>query len=347
MLSKRADAIPAGDGWIFEPKWDGFRALVFRDGAEWYLQSRDEKPMARYFPELEKPLLERLPDKCVLDGEIVIAGPGGLDFEALQQRIPPAKSRIDKLARETPTSLVLWDLLALGDEDLRAAAFAERRARLEAVLPGAAAPIHLTPVTRDRAVAAEWFHRFEGAGLDGVMAKRADGRYEPGKRTMLKIKHERTAECVVGGFRWHKNGNRTLVGSLLLGLYDESGALNHIGVTASFTEKRRRELVAELAPYRLAEGEDHPWRQWSDALAHEGQRLPGAVSRWSRGKTLELEPLRPELVVEVAYDHMQGTRFRHTAQFRRWRTDKPPAACRYDQLEVTPPYELTRIFERG
>ncbi len=346
MLSKRADDLPGGDGWIFEPKWDGFRTVVFRDGAEWYLQSRDEKPMGRYFPELEKPILEQLPDKCVVDGEVVIAGPRGLDFEALQQRIHPAKSRIDKLARETPTSLVLWDLLAAGDEDLRATPFAERRARLERAV-AARAPIHLTPLTRDRAVAEEWFRRFEGAGLDGVMAKRADGVYEPGKRVMLKIKHERTADCVVAGFRWHKNGNQTLVGSLLLGLYDGEGMLHHVGVSASFPEKRRRELVAELAPYRLAPAEDHPWKHWADMMAHEAQRLPGAVSRWSRGKTLAFEPLRPELVVEVAYDHMQGDRFRHTAQFRRWRTDKPPAACRYDQLEVTPPYELQRIFERG
>jgi ATP-dependent DNA ligase len=343
MLSKRADELPSGDGWIYEPKWDGFRTIVFRDTSEWYLQSRDLKPMARYFPELEQPIVTQLPERVVLDGEIVIATPKGLDFEALQQRIHPAKSRVDMLARQTPTSLVLWDVLAIGDEDLRSTPFAERRARLEQSLRDAKPPIHVTPLTRDRAVADQWFHRFEGAGLDGVMAKRSDGRYEAGKRTMFKIKHERTADCVVAGFRWHKNGNQTLVGSLLLGLYDADGRLHHVGVTASFPEKRRRELVEELAPYRSGTDE-HPWKHWTDELAHAEQRLPGAVSRWNRGKTLEFVPLRPELVVEVAYDHMQGDRFRHTAQFRRWRKDKAPEQCRYDQLEVTPPYELVRIF---
>ncbi len=347
MLSKRADELPVGDGWIFEPKWDGFRTLVFRDGAEWQLWSRDEKPMSRYFPELEAPLLAQLPERAVLDGELVIVSDGGLDFEGLQQRIHPAKSRVDMLARTTPAALVFWDLLALGDDDLRAVPFAERRARLEAVLASAAAPLHLTPLTRDRAVAADWFVRFEGAGLDGVMAKRAEGVYEPGKRAMLKIKHERTADCVVAGFRWHKNGNETMVGSLLLGLYDDAGKLHHVGVTASFTEKRRRELVEELAPLRLGPDDAHPWREWLDAMAHMGQRLPGAQSRWSRGKTMDWVPLKPERVVEVAYEHMQGDRFRHTAQFRRWRSDKAPEACRYDQLEVTPAYELKRIFTGG
>lgn len=348
MLSKRAESLPEGAGWLFEPKWDGFRTLVFKDGDELLLQSRDQKPMNRYFPELHAPLCEQLPARCVLDGELVIARAGALDFEALQQRIHPAASRVKLLAAQLPAAIVLWDLLALGDEDLTALPFSERRARLEQVLRGARPPVHLTPATTDRATALDWFERFEGAGLDGVMAKAIDGRYEPDKRTMLKIKHERTCDAVVAGFRWHKNGKGTLVGSLLLGLFDDGGRLAHVGVTASFTEKKRRELAELLEPYRAGALADHPWRDWAewDAHAETATRKPGATSRWNRDKDLSWEPVRLELVCEVAYDHMQGSRFRHTAQFRRWRADKRPADCRFDQLEVTPPIELERLFAR-
>jgi ATP-dependent DNA ligase len=347
MLSTAADALPGGEGWQFEPKWDGFRTVVFRDGGEVYLQSRDEKPMNRYFPELVAPLAAALPERCVLDGEIVIAGEGGLDFEALLLRIHPAASRVKLLAEQTPSSFVAWDLLALGDEDLREAPLAVRRERLEQALAGAAAPVHLSPATRDRAVAEDWFRRFEGAGLDGVMAKRLDEPYRAGERTMVKVKHRRTADCVVAGFRWHKNGRGTMVGSLLLGLYDDEGTLHHVGVTAAFTTATRQRLVEELAPLRKNAVENHPWREWAEAqdeAAMKGQRMPGASSRWNRGKDLSWEPLRPERVCEVAYDHMQGDRFRHAAQFVRWRPDKRPADCRYDQLEVTPAYELERVF---
>jgi ATP-dependent DNA ligase len=347
MLSRAADALPDGDGWLFEPKWDGFRTLVFRDGGELLLQSRDEKPMNRYFPELIEPLSRQLPSRCVLDGEIVIAGPRGLDFEALLLRIHPAASRVNLLAREIPASFVTWDLLALDEADLRSSPLEVRRRRLEEALVEAAPPLHLSPVTRDRALAEDWFRRFEGAGLDGVMAKRVDAPYRPGERTMIKVKHQRTADCVVAGFRWHKNGVGAMVGSLLLGLYDADGVLHHVGVTAAFTTAVRRQLVAELAPLRENALDGHPWRGWADAEAEaraRGQRMPGATSRWNAGKDLTWEPLRPERVCEVAYDHMQGDRFRHAAQFVRWRPDKPPAACRYDQLEVTPAYELAQVF---
>ena len=347
MLSSAADALPEGDGWQFEPKWDGFRTLVFRDGEDIVLQSRDEKPMNRYFPELVAPLAAALPDRCVVDGEIVIAGPGGLDFEALLLRIHPAASRVKLLAEQTPASFVTWDLLALGDEDLREAPLAVRRARLEKELSRAAPPVHLSPATRDRALAEDWFRRFEGAGLDGVMAKRLDGPYRAGERTMIKVKHTRTADCVVAGFRWHKNGPGTMVGSLLLGLYDDGGTLHHVGVAAAFTNAMRAQLVADLAPLRENALEGHPWRGWAEAqeeASAKGQRLPGATSRWNRGKDLSWEPLRPERVCEVAYDHMQGTRFRHAAHLVRWRPDKQARECRYDQLEVTPAYELERVF---
>jgi ATP-dependent DNA ligase len=347
MLSSAAEALPVGDGWLFEPKWDGFRTLVFRDGDEVLLQSRDEKPMNRYFPELLAPVTATLPERCVVDGEVVIVGAVGLDFEALLLRIHPAASRVKLLAAQSPASFVAWDLLALGDEDLRGAPLAARRERLEQVLAGAAPPVHLSPATRDRALAEDWFRRFEGAGLDGVMAKRLDAPYRAGERTMIKVKHARTADCVVGGFRWHKNGVGTMIGSLLLGLYDEAGTLHHVGVCAAFTTAGRRQLVAELAPLRTNALDDHPWRGWAEAqseASEAGQRLPGASSRWNRGKDLSWQPLRPERVCEVAYDHMQGTRFRHAAQFVRWRPDKRPRDCRYDQLEVTPPYELERVF---
>jgi ATP-dependent DNA ligase len=350
MLAKRVGELPAGDGWIFEPKWDGFRALVFRDGAEILIQSRDEKPLNRYFPELLGPLAAALPERAALDGEIVVAQGGGLEFEALQLRIHPAASRVAMLAKEIPASVVFFDLLCEGDRDLRGVAFADRRARMESLLAGAAPPIHLTPATRDRAVAADWFRRFEGAGLDGVVAKPVAGLYEPNKRVMLKVKHERDCDCVVAGFRWHKNSERGAVGSLLLGLYDDAGDLQHVGVAASFTTEKRRALVETLAPYRQDALAGHPWRAWTEAdpgAEEGGQRRPGAGSRWSQGKDLSWEPLRPELVVEVAYDHMQGARFRHTAQFRRWRSDKPPRDCTYAQLEVVPPQELSEIFKPG
>jgi ATP-dependent DNA ligase len=347
MLAKAVDDLPRGDDWLFEPKWDGFRTLVFRDGEELLLQSRDLKPMNRYFPELREPLLETLPDRCVLDGEVVITGPRGLDFDALLLRIHPAASRVALLASQTPASFVAFDLLALDDEDLRQVPQLERRARLERLLAGAPPPVYLTPATRDRAVADDWFDRFEGAGLDGVMAKRIGDVYQPDKRSMLKIKHERTCDTVVAGFRWHKNGRGTMIGSLLLGLYDDKGTLHHVGVTSAFTMERRRELVAELAELRENALADHPWKEWKElaSVDEQGmQRMPGATSRWNRGKDLSWEPLRIERVCEVAYEHMQGDRFRHAARFRRWRPDKPPADCRYDQLEVTAPYELAQIF---
>jgi ATP-dependent DNA ligase len=346
MLAKRVDALPEGGGWIFEPKWDGFRVLVFRDGDELLLQSRDEKPLDRYFPELETPLRAQLPARCVLDGELVIATEHGLDFEVLQQRIHPAPSRVALLARTTPTSVVFFDLLCEDDRDLRARPFRERRAALETLLARVEPPLHLTPATTDRGVAADWFQRFEGAGLDGVIAKPEDASYQPGKRSMWKVKHERDCDCVVAGFRWHKRGAGTSVGSLLLGLYDDAGALQHVGVVASFTDEKRRELVAMLAPYREQAIDEHPWKAWGGA-DDASQRMPGAKSRWSQGKDLAWEPLRPELVVEVAYDHMQGLRFRHTAQFRRWRPDKPPRECTYAQLEVVAPHELAAIFAGG
>jgi ATP-dependent DNA ligase len=345
MLAKSVGQLPSGGGWIFEPKWDGFRALVFRDGDEVFIQSRDEKPLGRYFPELIEPLKEQLPQRCVLDGEIVIARSEGLDFEALQLRLHPAASRVRTLSREIPASMVFFDLLCEGDRDLRGTPFQERRAALESLLARALPPLHLTPATRDLSTAADWFRRFEGAGFDGVMAKQASGKYEPSRRVMLKVKHERECDCVVAGFRWHKGGEHTAVGSLLLGLFDDTGHLQHVGVCASFTLAKRRELVDYLAPYRLATLDDHPWKDWAAAAADAtGQRRPGASSRWNQGKDLSWEPLRPELVAEVAYDHMQGRRFRHTAQFRRWRHDKRPIDCTFAQLEVVPPHELAAIF---
>src|SRR5438105_900973 len=349
MLAKRVGDLPPGEGWIFEPKWDGFRTLVFRDGDEVFIQSRDEKPLDRYFPELIEPLKAQLPKKCVLDGEIVIAREEGLDFEALQLRLHPAASRVKKLAAEMPSSVVFFDLLAEGERDLMQTPFAQRRERLESLLGDVEPPLHLTPATRDRATAADWFRRFEGAGLDGVMAKPESGVYQPNKRVMLKVKHERECDCVVAGFRWHKDRKGTAVGSLLLGLYDDEGKLEHVGVCASFTDAARRELVGFLEPYRADSLKGHPWKEWAayqeDAVAEAGaRRRPGATSRWNAGKDLSWEPLKPKLVVEVAYDHMQGTRFRHTAQFRRWRTDKKPSDCTFEQLEVVAPHELAAIF---
>jgi ATP-dependent DNA ligase len=342
MLAKRVDEIPQTGDWIFEPKWDGFRAIIFRDGDELLIQSRETRPLDRYFPELREPLLAQLPERCVLDGEIVIAGPGGLDFDALQLRVHPAASRVKLLAAQTPASVVFWDVLAQGDENLTQQPFAERQRRLTQLLQGAKAPLHQTPSTREASVAQGWFERFEGAGLDGVMAKAENGTYQPDKRTMLKVKHERDCDCVVAGFRWHKDGQGTEVGSLLLGLHDAAGALQHVGVCASFTATKRRELVSCLAPYRENALAGHPWASWAEASVQG--RMPGGQSRWSQGKDLSWEPLRPELVVEVAYEHMQGDRFRHLAHFRRWRPDRSPATCTYAQLEVVPPQELMAIF---
>jgi ATP-dependent DNA ligase len=352
MLAKLTRELPEGDGLFYEPKWDGFRCIVFRDGDEVELGSRNERPLTRYFPELIDPLRRDLPAQCVVDGEIVVAGPSGLDFDALSQRIHPAASRVRLLASTTPAAFVAFDLLAAGDRDLRDAPYAERRSELERHLAGARPPVHLTPVTDDPAVARDWFSRFEGAGLDGVVAKRADLRYQPGERVMLKVKHERTADCVVAGFRWHKVGG--VVGSMLLGLYDDQGTLHHVGVASGFTADRRRELVAELEPYRTDALRDHPWRAMAEGAAGEpvgeaatGGRMPGGTSRWTGGRDLSWEPLRPELVCEVSYDHLQGDRFRHATSWRRWRPDREPSSCTYSQLDTPVPAELSQVFAAG
>jgi ATP-dependent DNA ligase len=346
MLAKLVDEIPAADGFFFEPKWDGFRAIVFRSQDDVFIQSRDLKPLDRYFPELHEALLARLPAGCVVDGEVVIATGNKLDFDALQMRLHPAASRVAKLAKETPSSFVAFDLLALNGTSIMERRQSERRKELERLLSKPKPPLFLTPGTRDRALAVEWLQRFEGAGLDGVIAKPEAGRYEPGKRAMFKIKHARTADCVVAGFRWHKNAPDA-VGSLLLGLFDDEGTLHHVGVTSSFTMEKRKQLARELEPLRKGALEAHPWRSWAEpggAGASGQQRMPGGQSRWSAGKDLSWEPLRIERVCEVKYDHMQGDRFRHAATFLRWRADKPPEQCRYDQLEVTPAFELSAIF---
>jgi ATP-dependent DNA ligase len=346
MLAKRMEKLPSGDGWIFEPKWDGFRALIFRDGDEVLIQSREQKSLNRYFPELIAPLKSQLPARCVLDGEIVIANETGLDFEQLQLRIHPAASRVKMLAQQTPASIVFFDLLCSGSRDLRSEPFHQRRRLLESLLSSSEPPIHLTPATSDRSVAGDWFCRFEGAGLDGVMAKSISGIYEPDKRAMFKVKHERDCDCVVGGFRWYKDEKDQAVGSLLLGLFDKSGTLQHVGVCASFTREKRKELTGFLAPYRKRALGHHPWKTEVDDREGE-HRKPGGQSRWSHGKDLSWEPLRPELVVEVTYEHMQGARFRHMAHFQRWRFDRAPASCTYAQLEVVPPQELMAIFSNA
>jgi ATP-dependent DNA ligase len=346
MLAKLADALPAAGNYLFEPKWDGFRAIVFRDASDVFIQSRDLRPLDRYFPELHEALLEKLPAGSVIDGEIVITTPHGLDFDALQLRLHPAASRVAKLAKETPASFVAFDLLAAGGGSLMASPQSERRAQLERLLRRVGPPVYLTPMTRERETASRWLEQFEGAGLDGVIAKPAESRYQPGKRAMIKVKHARTAECVVAGFRWHKTG-KDAIGSLLLGLYDDRGRLQHVGVTSSFTMEMRRKLVAELAPLRKNALEDHPWREWAQADGSDLDRMPGAQSRWSAGKDLSWEPLRIERVCEVKYDHLQGNRFRHAATFLRWRPDKQPRDCRYDQLEITPSYELAQVFSSG
>jgi len=346
MLAKIADELPAEGGFIYEPKWDGFRAIIFRNGDEAFIQSRDSRPLNRYFPELERACIDRLPRGCVIDGEIVVVGPQGLDFDALQQRLHPAASRVAKLSQATPAAFVAFDLLAAGGRSTMKLPQEERRKRLESLLKNIQPPIHLTPVTRDRAVAQDWLERFEGAGLDGVVAKTEAATYQPGKRAMFKIKHSRTADCVVAGFRWYRDADDA-VGSLLLGLYNDAGVLQHVGVTSAFTMEMRRQLVEELAPLRKDALKDHPWAGWAEASGDDANRMPGAQSRWSAGKDLSWEPLRPERVVEVKYDHLQGDRFRHAAVFLRWRPDKPPQECRYDQLEVVPPYALKRIFGAG
>ncbi len=344
MLAKLSEALPAGSTFLYEPKWDGFRAIVYRGAAgEVCIQSRDSRPLDRYFPELHDELAKALPDRCVVDGEIVIVTKQGLDFDLLQLRLHPAASRVAKLAEATPSAFVAFDLLAAGGEDLRSKPQRERRELLEKLLRGVEPPVYLTPMTRDVKVATDWLKRFEGAGLDGVIAKPEEGRYEPGKRAMLKIKHARTAECVVAGFRWHKDGKDERVGSLLLGLFDSRNQLQHVGVTSAFSMAARKELVEELTPLRKGATNDHPWKEWAQA-GGESQRMPGAQSRWSAGKDLSWEPLRIERVCEVKYDHMQGNRFRHAAIFLRWRPDKLPKDCTYDQLEVVAPYELKKVF---
>ena len=343
MLAKLSEELPRG-AFLYEPKWDGFRAIVFRGESDLLIQSRDLRPLDRYFPELHDALLDGLPAGCVVDGEIVIATPHGLDFDALQLRLHPAASRVARLAAETPAAFVAFDLMAVDGRDLRDTPQHERRALLERALAGVRPPIHVTPMTRDPALAAEWLSRFEGAGLDGVIAKPELGTYAPGKRAMIKVKHVRSADCVVAGFRWHKDGKNERVGSLLLGLYDDRGALHHVGVTSSFTTAMRKQLVHELAPLRERALVDHPWREWAGAEHEAMTRMPGGQSRWSAGKDLSWEPLRVERVCEVKYDHMQGTRFRHAAVFLRWRPDKAPHDCRYDQLEVTTPFELENVF---
>jgi ATP-dependent DNA ligase len=343
MLAKAVPAIPPGAS--YEPKWDGFRSICFRDGDEVELGSRNERPMTRYFPELVAALKDELPERCVLDGEIVIAAEKGLDFDALQQRIHPAASRVTMLSEKTPASFIAFDLLALGDDDYSHRPFAERRAALVDVLAGAGRSVHLTPATTDLELAQRWFTEFEGAGLDGVIAKPLDGIYQPDKRVMFKIKHERTADCVLAGFRWHKTSTeqQPLLGSMLLGLYDD-GHLQHVGVIGAFSAARRAALIQELEPLLLQEGEDHPWREWANAEAHTGgRRLPGAVSRWNATKDLSFIPLRPERVVEVKYEHMEGSRFRHLAHFVRWRPDRDPESCTYEQLEQPVRFKLNDI----
>jgi len=348
MLATLAESIPTDGEFLFEPKWDGFRAVVYRGvgSSDLYIQSRDSRPLDRYFPELHDALLERLPENCVIDGEIVIATEHGLDFDLLQLRLHPAASRVAKLAKDTPASFVAFDVLAAEGRDLRDRPQRERRKILEKLMKGLPPPVYLTPMTRDRNTAERWLAEFEGAGLDGVVAKPPENPYQPGKRAMIKVKHVRTADCVVAGFRWHKSG-KDRIGSLLLGLYDKRGVLQHVGVTSSFTMARRKQLVEELAPLRESALENHPWRHWAEMDAAELNRMPGAQSRWSAGKDLSWEPLRIERVCEVKYDHLQGDRFRHAAVFLRWRPDKRPKDCRYDQLEVTPPYELAAVFSSG
>jgi ATP-dependent DNA ligase len=342
MLAKPVKQIPDGP-YSFEPKWDGFRSVIFRDGDEVEIGSRNERPMTRYFPEVVEAIRLHLPERCVIDGEIVIpAGDGRrLDFDALLQRIHPAASRVTLLAGQTPAHFVAFDLLALDETDYTGRPFAERRAVLEAALAKAAAPVHLTPATTDHALAEDWFRQFEGAGLDGLVAKPLTGTYEQDKRVMFKVKHERTADCVVAGYRPHKSGPDA-VGSLLLGLYTDSGDLASVGVIGAFPMARRKELLTEMQPL-VTTFEDHPWN-WAQQQA--GARTPreAETSRWNAGKDLSFIPLRPERVVEVRYDHMEGPRFRHTTQFVRWRPDRDPRSCTYAQLEEPVSFDLATLL---
>jgi ATP-dependent DNA ligase len=345
MLAKLTREMPPAGDVSFEPKWDGFRCVVFRDGADLDLQSRNKKPLLRYFPELLDPLLEQLPDRVVLDGELVVANERGLDFDALQLRQHPAASRVKKLAAEIPASYVAFDVLALGDRSLLDVPFSERRTALEDIMRGTHPPLYLTPATRDRDTATDWFSRFEGAGFDGVVAKPLTDGYHPGKRAMLKVKHERTCDCVVAGYRVHKDGNG--VGSFLLGLYDDDGVLHHVGVASAMAAKLRTELSAEVEDLRAGALADHPWKDWAEAMtnaAAAGQRMPGGPSRWNADKDLSWEPLRIERVCEVEFEGMMNGRFRHNARFRRWRPDKDPPDCTYAQLETVPPVELREMF---
>jgi len=345
MLAKVAEEVPRVGDFLFEPKWDGFRAIVFRGTNDVYIQSRDLRPLDRYFPDLHAVFLDQLPSGVVVDGEIVMPTKHGLDFGGLQMRLHPAASRVEKLAKAAPAAFVAFDLLAADGKSLLRVPQQDRRAQLEKLFKKIRRPLYLTPMTRDRDRAIDWLQRFEGAGLDGVIAKPATATYQPGKRAMFKIKHVRTADCVVAGFRWHKSG-KDAVGSLLLGLYDDAGMLQHVGVTSAFTMAMRKQLVKEFAPLRKTALRDHPWREWAGAAA-ESSRMPGGQSRWSAGKDLSWEPLRIERVCEVKYDHMEGDRFRHATVFQRWRPDKRPQDCRYDQLDVTTPYELEKVFGAG
>lgn len=342
MLAKSVKAVPQGE-YSYEPKWDGFRSIIFRDGDEVEIGSRNERPMTRYFPEMVEAFLANLPARCVVDGELVVVDSAGvrLDFDALQQRIHPAASRVNLLSEQTPAKFVAFDILALDGDDLTERPFAERRAILLDALRPASPPVHITPATRDHALAERWFSEFEGAGLDGVVAKPLDGPYEPDKRVMFKIKHERTADCVLAGYRLHKSGPDA-IGSLLLGLYNDKGELASVGVIGAFPLARRKELFTELQPL-VTTFDDHPWA-W--ARQEEGARTPrkGEGSRWNAGKDLSFVPLRPERVVEVRYEHMEGVRFRHTAQFSRWRPDREPESCTYEQLEEPVSFDLAEIF---
>jgi ATP-dependent DNA ligase len=334
MLARLEPEIPAGENWLYEPKWDGFRALVFFDGEQIFLQSRDLKPLGRYFPELESALMRELPEALVLDGEIVIATDHGLDFDALQLRIHPAESRVRMLSEQTPSSFVAFDLLAADGDDLRTQPFVRRRERLEQALAAVGPPVHITPSTADPAKARDWFQRFEGAGLDGVVAKRTDEPYKPGVRAMVKIKHLRTVDCVVGGFRWNRGEEGKSVGSLLLGLYSDNSVLHHVGHTSSFKAVEKKALVDKLAPYRTED----------ESVGFGHGRTPGGPSRWTNDRSMDWHRLRPELVCEVTFDYLQGPRFRHAATFRRWRPDKPPRSCTFDQIATTVPYELEQVF---
>ena len=349
MLARATTTVPEADGLLYEPKWDGYRCVVFRDGDEVELSSRGQKSLTRYFPELIDPIRAQLPRRCVVDCEVVVVTPDGLDFDLLGQRIHPAESRIERLSVETPASLVVFDLLALDEVDLRPMAFIERRGALVSLLADVIPPVHLSPVTDDPEVAQDWFRRFEGAGFDGVMAKRSDGVYEEDKRSVTKVKHRHSIDVVVAGYRPHKSGDG--VGSMMLGLYDRpegdrAASLQHVGVASAFKAAQRPELAELLAPYRLGEGEPHPWTGWADPEQHAdgGVRMPGAPNRWSAKRDHSWVPLRPELVAEVVVEQLTKGRFRHPARFQRWRSDRTPRSCTYDQVDIAAPAELFELF---